>query len=578
MFRRYLLTPCYAPPDGAGGGAGSAAGAGGTADAASAGSGTDAGTDGDPDPAATDGADGDAGDGDDPIDDPELEAELREREELLAALPPAERDKRVRTWNRRDARKLARVNPIAEVLRDPTTGKFLPREEVERMRRDALDMRELNQFFTENPRRVRPDVVGSGVQGRLHEHPRIINSLNDENQMQNFMTTDLSSDGWQGRQKIVPVKVGRNWSIGSIPSKGPLPQAGRSSWQDFKIPMKNVYGRVGFEEWVILQSRNGKGAWANVVDQEMEGMVEDMAFRRNVMAWLAGQGILALVNGTHTATTTLTVKGPGNVTGTTMPNRYLQGDTNSGMFIAILDSSTQAIKATATITACNASGATSRRHRDHRGRRRLRRDGADRRGPQLQLGARGHARRHRRRHLRVDVSQHQPDDLSDHEVLCRHRHRTALARRAAAAARRAEHSGRQGRRLPRVRARRAPRLPGAPRARSPLHRRGPLEPGWRHVGREEAHEEDHHLRRHPVHGRPGRALRNALRHQQGIVGPLRRARGRVGRERRPRTEVGPGLRRVDRLLSDLRELPLPPSEAELPDGRHHRQSDRGSLF
>jgi hypothetical protein len=163
MFRRYLLTPCYAPPDGAGGGAGSAAGAGGTADAASAGSGTDAGTDGDPDPAATDGADGDAGDGDDPIADPELEAELREREELLAALPPAERDKRVRTWNRRDARKLARVNPIAEVLRDPTTGKFLPREEVERMRRDALDMRELNQFFTENP-----DVVRSIMERRAN--------------------------------------------------------------------------------------------------------------------------------------------------------------------------------------------------------------------------------------------------------------------------------------------------------------------------------------------------------------------------------------------------------------------------
>jgi hypothetical protein len=37
-----------------------------------------------------------------------------------------------------------------------------------------------------------------------YTNTRIINSLNDENQMQNFMTTDLSSDGWQGRQKIVP--------------------------------------------------------------------------------------------------------------------------------------------------------------------------------------------------------------------------------------------------------------------------------------------------------------------------------------------------------------------------------------
>jgi hypothetical protein len=124
--------------------------------------------------------------------------------------------------------------------------------------------------------------------------------------------------------------------------------------------MRDVYGRVGFEEWVILQSKNKKGAWAYVVDAEMEGMVEDMAFRRNVMGWLAGKGILALVSGAHTATTTLTVKAPGNVTGTTMPNRYLQGDTTSGMYIAILDGATQAVKATATITACAAAGTTSR--------------------------------------------------------------------------------------------------------------------------------------------------------------------------------------------------------------------------
>lgn len=189
-----------------------------------------------------------------------------------------------------------------------------------------------------------------------YSNTRIINSLNEENQIQSFMTTDVSSDGWVGRQKIVPVKVGRNWAVGSLASKGPLPNAGRSSWQDFKIPMRNVYGRVGFEEWVILQSRNKKGAWAYVVDAEMEGLVDDMAFRRNVMGWLAGKGILALVNGTHTAVTTLEVKAPGNVTGTTNANRYLHGDATSGMYIAILDSATQAVKATATITSCNADG------------------------------------------------------------------------------------------------------------------------------------------------------------------------------------------------------------------------------
>jgi hypothetical protein len=88
-----------------------------------------------------------------------------------------------------------------------------------------------------------------------YSNTRIINTLNDENQIQQFMTTDISSEGWFGRQKMFPVKVGRNWSIGSIGSKGALPASGRSSYVDFKIPMRDIYGRVGFEEWVIKQSR-----------------------------------------------------------------------------------------------------------------------------------------------------------------------------------------------------------------------------------------------------------------------------------------------------------------------------------
>jgi len=188
--------------------------------------------------------------------------------------------------------------------------------------------------------------------------PAIQNQLNAENIIQGFMEKEVADDSWVGRQKIVPTKIGRNWSVGSIGASGALPQAGRSAYQDFKIGMKDIYGRVGFERYVMEQSRNKKGSWAQVMPQEMDGLVEDMSFRRNVIGWGYGSGILAKVNGTHTATTTLTVKDPLGVSGTTNPNRYLFGDSVSGMYIAVLDSSTQAIKATATITAIAASGAS----------------------------------------------------------------------------------------------------------------------------------------------------------------------------------------------------------------------------
>lgn len=187
--------------------------------------------------------------------------------------------------------------------------------------------------------------------------PAIINSLNEENQMQAMMTTEFTDESWVGRQKIVPVKVGRNWSVGSIGSRGALPQAGRGTYADFKIPIKDLYGRVSFERYVMEQSRSKKGSWAQIMPQEMEGLVEDMSFRRNVIGWLDGKGILAQVNGTHTGATTIEVEDPGNVAGSTMPNRYLFGDSNSGMFIAVLDGSTPTvIKGTATITDVNADG------------------------------------------------------------------------------------------------------------------------------------------------------------------------------------------------------------------------------
>lgn len=187
--------------------------------------------------------------------------------------------------------------------------------------------------------------------------PAIQNQLNQENQVQKFMETDTSEDGWVGRTKIVPIKLGRNWSTGSIGAGGALPAAGRGAYKQFEVPMRDLYGRVGFERWVIEQSRNKKGSWAQVIPQEMDGLVEDMAFRRNVIGWGYGSGILAKVNGTHTATTTLEVEDPLGVAGSTNPNRYLFGDATSGMYIAILDgSSPTTVKGTATITAVNSDG------------------------------------------------------------------------------------------------------------------------------------------------------------------------------------------------------------------------------
>lgn len=184
----------------------------------------------------------------------------------------------------------------------------------------------------------------------------VMNSLQDENEILAFMTKEVVDMAAQGRKRVIPKRVGRNHSTGSI-GTGALPSAGRAAFAKSEITLRDVYTRVQFDAVTMDRSRNDKGAFEEVMALEMQAAEEDLAFRRNVIAWGYGKGILAKVNGTHSNTTTLEVKDPLNVTGTMMANRYLKGDAVSGMTIAILDGTTPTtIKGVATITAVNSDG------------------------------------------------------------------------------------------------------------------------------------------------------------------------------------------------------------------------------
>lgn len=167
--------------------------------------------------------------------------------------------------------------------------------------------------------------------------PAFKSQLAEENIAESFMRKEVKPQKWQGKKRVVPIKLGRNHSAGSIGAGGALPQAGRSSWQDFEVYARDTYARVGFERYVIEQSRNKKGSYQDVVPTEMESAFDDLLFHRNRTMWGYGSGILALVNGAMVATTTVTVDAPGNVAGSVLGNRYLHGDTTSGMYVAFVN-------------------------------------------------------------------------------------------------------------------------------------------------------------------------------------------------------------------------------------------------
>lgn len=185
--------------------------------------------------------------------------------------------------------------------------------------------------------------------------PAIINQLAEENNALQFMESQTPDESWQGRKKIQPIGIGRNWSVGSIGAGGALPQAGRRTYENFEIGMRDVYGRVAFERYVMEQSRNKKGAYAEVIASEMEALTDDLAFARNRMAWGYGAGILALVNGAVAAAgTSVTLDAPGNVAGASMGNRYI----HVGQYLHFLNPSSFAIEHASFVTAIAAGGTT----------------------------------------------------------------------------------------------------------------------------------------------------------------------------------------------------------------------------
>jgi hypothetical protein len=184
----------------------------------------------------------------------------------------------------------------------------------------------------------------------------IMNSLQSKNHAIAWMET-VEADVTQGRQHIIPKRIGRNYSFGAIPERGALMQAGRSAFTKSIIDVRWQYLRVGFDEWVMQRSRNDKGAFERAAAMEMKEAVRDAALMRNRIAWGSGKGILAKVTGSHVAQTVIELKDPGGVAGTFQPNRYIFGDANGGMFVHILDGTTPTtIKGMGTVVAVNSDG------------------------------------------------------------------------------------------------------------------------------------------------------------------------------------------------------------------------------
>lgn len=113
---------------------------------------------------------------------------------------------------------------------------------------------------------------------------------------------DTNEKDVSGRLAYIENHYGRSTGIGARADGGALPDADYQKFKTSTVPMKYNYGRVTFTGPTIKATRDERGAYAKVVETEIEGIVKDLMKDINRQLWGVGYGIIARLGGASVAT------------------------------------------------------------------------------------------------------------------------------------------------------------------------------------------------------------------------------------------------------------------------------------
>lgn len=96
-----------------------------------------------------------------------------------------------------------------------------------------------------------------------------------------------------GKNVTINMHYGRTKGTGARKDGGAMPEADYQKYKTCTVPCKYNYGRVTFSGPTIAATRDEKGSYARVIDNEITGVVRDLQKEINRQYWGCGYGIIA---------------------------------------------------------------------------------------------------------------------------------------------------------------------------------------------------------------------------------------------------------------------------------------------
>lgn len=104
-----------------------------------------------------------------------------------------------------------------------------------------------------------------------------------------------TADVW-GKEVRRLAQYGVNGGVGAGTEEGSLPAAGGNNYDQFVTTLKNLYGTIEISDKAVRAPENSAGAFVDLLNAEMEGLLRSSAFNFGRMLFGDGSGILCTVS------------------------------------------------------------------------------------------------------------------------------------------------------------------------------------------------------------------------------------------------------------------------------------------